>query len=242
MFCLAYCCIVLETVIAVHHLLHVHSMKTLTLLFAALTLPTTINAQVTVQGAKSAQWVPAGLFDYNGDGKPYTDLQYDGVPNHSWYYQVDIGPTFYLTGTGNNFDPNLTPLIPMGNLLFWGIPKGQGASDDAAVTFTVDSTVIPTFVGGHLFNNRLREIGVTSGGVDRPLFVLDGLSTCDAVNTTIGPGVWQWYVVLDDGRRKDGNQPFLAPFLDDRTGTVYCAIQSFSYSEYSGVILRLDPQ
>lgn len=147
-----------------------------------------------------------------------------------------------MTGTGNQYNPALTPQIPIESLFFWGIQKGHGAGADASVTFTISQTVIPTFVGGNLFNNRLREIGVTANGVDRPLYTLDGLSTCVPVNTTIQPGVWKWYTILDDGRRKDGNNPFLAPFLDARTGAVYVALSSFSYSEYSGVILRLDSQ
>lgn len=57
------------------------------LLLLAFALP--VSAQVFVQGSKSAAWVPVSLFEYNGDGKPFHDRQYDAVPNASWYYQVD---------------------------------------------------------------------------------------------------------------------------------------------------------
>lgn len=202
---------------------------------------TPVFAQVDIQGSKSADWIAAGQFEYTNDKKPFHDIQYDAVPNHSIYYQVDISPTYFLTGTGNNYEPALTPQIPMENLSFWGIQKGQSASYDAAAEFVVTSPVIPTYVSGHLFNNSIREIGVTSNGVDRPLFTMNGLDTISVENNTIEPGTWKWYVITSDGRRKDGNQQVAAPFLNTATGEIYVALNSFNFWAFSGVFLRLDP-
>jgi hypothetical protein len=198
-------------------------------------------ASISLQGSKSASWIPAGLYEYNNDKRPYHDIQYDSTPNHSIYTQIDTSPTYFLTGTGNNYNPFGTPRIPMNDLEFWGIEKGQSALYDSDYDFVLTSPVTPVFIGGHIFNNDVREIGVTSGGVDRSLFTMNGINTLVVVNDTIEPGTWKWYVITKDGKRKEANQSVVAPFINSRTGEVYVGINSFNFWAFAGIFLRLDP-
>lgn len=206
----------------------------------SLGLITPVSAQVSIEGSRSAAWVPAGQYEYNNDRKPYHDIQYDAVPNRSIYYQVDIGATFFLTGTGNNYSPASTPQIPMSNLAFWGVEKGNSASYDSNLRMTVDSPVKVAVLGGNFFNNGLREIGVTTQGVDRKIFTLDGWSSVTVSNEIIDPGVWTWYAITEDGSRKEGNRQVVAPFVNQETGQIYLAFNSYSIWGFSGLFVRLD--
>lgn len=216
-------------------------LYTLFLALLGLSLSASASADAQVQGSRSAEWINASNFEYDNNKKPYHDIQYDAVPNHAIYYQVDTSPTYFLSGTGNNYDPNMTPQIPMEYISFWGIVKGGGASYDAYNKFVLTNPMTPVFIGGHLFNNDVREIGVSSEGTDLTLFTLDGLGSLVPVNSIIPVGTWTWYEITKDGRRKDGNQSVVAPFTDTRNGDLYFALNSFNFWAYSGVFLKLVP-